>query len=130
MTLGLSSGAIITPVLNAIRGTAWSAVPAGLYVKLHTADPGVGATAAAAGSITRVVVTLAAPAGNAIAITGTPPAWTNGGASESLTHISIWDAITGGAFLWSAILTAAQAWASGNTFTLTSLGVALAPVAA
>lgn len=132
MTLGLSSGAVVTPFLNALRGSAaWSAIPSGLYVKLHVGDPGVaGATTPAVGSATRVIVTLAAPSGNAIALTGTSPSWTNGGTSETLTHVSIWDAITAGNFLWSAVLTASQAWASGNTFTLTSLGVSLAPVAA
>ena len=131
MPLGLSSSAVITPFLNALRGSAaWSTIPSGLYVKLHIGDPGVGAGAPAAGSVTRVVVALTAPAGNAIAISGTAPLWTNGGTTETLTHISIWDALTAGNFLWSAILTASQSWSTGNTFTLTSLGVALAPVAA
>lgn len=105
--------------------------PTATYVKLHTADPGsAAATAAAAGSTTRVVATFAAPSGNAIALTGTQPAWTNGGTSETLTHISVWDAISTGNFLFSAPLTASQAWASGNTFTLTSLSVSLSPIAA
>lgn len=130
MTVGISSANLATPWLNTIRGTNMTA-PVANYVKLHTADPGAaGATAAAVGSATRVVVTLAAPSGNAIALTGTNPVWTNGGTSETLSHISVWDAITTGNFLFSAALTASQAWVSGNTFTLTSLSVSLTPIAA
>lgn len=130
MTVGLSSGNVITGWLNTLRGTTMTGL-AGLFVKLHVGDPGAaGASNAAAGSTTRVVVTLAAPSGNAVALTGTQPVWTNGGTSETLTHISVWDAITAGNFDWSAVLTAPQAWVSTNTFTLTTLSVSIAPVAA
>jgi hypothetical protein len=130
MAVGLSSGNVITPWLNALRGTNMTGL-AGLFVKLHVGDPGAaGANNAAVGSTTRVTVALAAPSGNAIALTGTQPVWTNGGTSETLSHISIWDAITAGNFDWSAALTATQAWVSTNTFTLTTLSVSLAPVAA
>lgn len=130
MTVGLSSANVATPFLNALRGTNWTA-PVGSFVKLHTADPGAaGATAAAVGSTTRVTVAFAAPSGNAIAMTGTAPVWTNGGTSETLSHVSVWDAITTGNFDWSAALATPQPWASGNTFTLTALGVSLSPIAA
>jgi hypothetical protein len=130
MTVGISSGNLATPWLNVIRGTSATGL-AGTFIKLHTADPGAaGATAAAVGSATRVTVSFAAPSGNAIALTGTNPSWTNGGTSETLTHISMWDASTAGNFILSAALTASQAWASGNTFTLTSLSVSLSPIAA
>jgi hypothetical protein len=113
-----------------LRGVAFTA-PSALYVKLHTADPGAaGATAAAVGSATRVVVTLAAAAGGSVSITGTNPVWTNAGTSETISHVTVWDAITAGNFLWSTALTTPQAWASGNTFTLTTLGMSLAPLAA
>jgi hypothetical protein len=130
MTVGISSANIATPWLNTLRATNMTA-PVGSFVKLHTADPGAaGATAAAVGSTTRVTVAFAAPSGNAIALTGTQPVWTNGGTSETLSHISVWDAITTGNFDWSAALTTPQAWASGNTFTLTTLTVSLSPIAA
>jgi hypothetical protein len=61
---------------------------------------------------------------------GTLPVWTNGGTSETISHISLWDAISAGNFVLSGALTTPQAWASGNTFTLSSLTVSLAPVAA
>lgn len=130
MTVGLSQANTAHQWLNWIRGTATTA-PSTIFVKLHTADPGAsGATAAAAGSTTRVAATFSAASAGAIALTGTNPSWTNGGSSETLTHISVWDASSAGNFLWSAALTSSQAWASTNTFTLTTLGVSITPIAA
>lgn len=130
MAVGISQANVAHQWLNWIRGTATTA-PSTIFVKLHTADPGsAGATAAAAGSTTRVAATFSAAAAGAIALTGTNPQWTNGGTSETLSHISVWDASTAGNFLWSAALTASQAWVSTNTFTLTTLGVSLTPIAA
>jgi hypothetical protein len=112
MTVGLATTTLANKILDHLRGgTAWTQ-PAGIYVKLHTADPGAaGATAASVGSTTRSQATFSAASGGAIALTGTSPSWTNGGTSETLTHISVWDAST-------------------NTFTLTTLGVSLTPLAA
>src|SRR6478609_4910005 len=105
MTVGLATTTLANKWLDMLRAVAFTAPPA-TYVKLHTADPGAaGATAPAAGSTTRVVATLAAASGGAVAITGTNPVWTNGGTSETISHITVWDAITTGNFLWSAALT-------------------------
>ena len=132
MTVGLSTVNTADAWLNCIRsGGATRTVVAGLFVKLHTADPGpAGATAAAVGSATRVAETQAASSGGAIAQNGTAPVWTNGGTTETITHVSVWDAVTAGNFLYSAVLTASQAWVSGNTFTLNTLGVSITPLAA
>lgn len=130
MTTGLSSANISTPWLNTLRATNMTA-PTGLFAKLHTADPGsAGATAAAAGSTTRNSFTFAAPSGNAVALSSAPSAWTNGGTTETLTHVSVWDASSAGNFLFSFALGSSQAWASGNTFSLTTLTFGLSPIAA
>ncbi|MDE2469458.1 MAG: hypothetical protein KGL35_12105 [Bradyrhizobium sp.] len=131
MTVGLSSANVATPWLNFFRGTNTTTAPASLYAELHTADPGAaGTTSVSVGSATRNSFTFAAPSGNALALSGAPAAWTNGGTSETLTHVAIWSASTAGTFFFSAALTSSQAWASGNTFTLTSLSVSLSPIAA
>lgn len=134
MTVGLSSANVAAAWLNTLRGNSNGVTftaPAVQAVKLHTADPGAsGATAAAAGSTTRVAIGFAAASGGSMALTGTAPVWTNGGTSETLTHISVWDATSAGNFDYSAALSASQAWASGNTFTLTALTWALTPIAA
>lgn len=132
MTVGVSTTNVANAWLNAIRsGGSSMTVVAGTFVKLHTGDPGAaGAGNAAVGSTTRVAVTQAAAASGAIAQNGTAPVWTNGGTSETITHVSVWDASTAGNFLYSAALSASQAWVSTNTFTLTSLGVSVSPLAA
>lgn len=129
MTVGISGTNLITPWLNTIRASNMTA-PVATYVKLHTGDPGVGAGNVAAGSTTRVVTTFASPSGNAIAMTGTAPTWTNGGTTETLTHLSVWDAVTAGNFLYSVALTASQAWVSGNNFTLSTNTFTFSPIAA
>lgn len=120
MTVGIAS-ATATSILSALlKATNWTA-PTNVYVKLHTGDPGAsGANAAAAGSTTRVIITHGTVSAGSVPISGTAPSWTNGGTSETLSHLSYWDASTAGNFLGSAALTASKAWASGDTFTLST----------
>jgi hypothetical protein len=130
MSVGLHTVNTAHVWLNWIRGTNATA-PTSINVKLHTADPGAAAaTAAAAGDTTRKPVTFNAPSGGAIALSASPTAWTNGGTSETLSHVSMWDNVSAGNPLWTAALAASQAWASGNTFTLTTLGVSITPLMA
>jgi hypothetical protein len=130
MTVGLSSANLATVWLNVLRNTGATAI-AQPWFKLHTADPGAsGANAAAVGDATRKAASYAAPSAGSMSQTGTAPVWTNGGTSETITHISVWDASTAGNFLYSFALSASQAWASGNTFTLSTYSFALTPIAA
>jgi hypothetical protein len=131
MTVGMSATNLANKILDHLRGgTAWTQ-PAGLFVKLHTGDPGAAGTAnAAVGSTTRPAVSFAAASGGSIALTGTAPSWTNGGTTETITHISVWDNATAGNFLFSAALTASQAWASTNTLTLSTFTASFTPIAA
>jgi hypothetical protein len=134
MTVGLSAANVANAWLNVLRGNAAGTTftaPAVQAAKLHTADPGAaGTTAAAAGDTTRKALTFNAASAGSMGLTSAPAAWTNGGTSETLTHISVWDSTTVGNFMYSAALTASQAWASTNTFTLTSLTISLTPIAA
>lgn len=103
----------------------------GDYIQLHTGDPGAaGTTAISVGSTSRVLATMASASGGANSLTSMASSWTNGGTSETLSHISGWTAASAGTFDWSAALTASQAWASGNTFSLTSLAISITPIAA
>ena len=104
---------------------------ASCFVKLHTADPGAaGATAAAAGDTTRKQATMAAASGGSKSASASVGPWTNGGTSETVSHISLWTASTAGTFNGSAALSASQAWANTNTLTLTSLSISITPIAA
>lgn len=130
MATGLSS-ALGDAFQNILRNVAPTLYGPTVYVQLHTADPGAaGTTSVSVGSTTRQSVTLAAPASHVLALSAAPTAWTNGGTSETLTHVSVWSASTAGTFLYSAALTSSQAWASGNQFTLTALTQTLAGFAA
>lgn len=103
----------------------------GYYIKLYTGDPGAsGAANAAAGSTSRVLATMTSASGGANSLSSMASSWTNGGTSETISHIAGFDDPSAGNFDWSAALTASQAWASGNTFALTSLAVAVTPIAA
>lgn len=132
MAVGLNATNVANGWLNAIRsgGTTYTVV-AGTFVQLHTADPGAaGSTAISVGSTTRLSVSQNAASGGSITISGTAGPWTNGGTSETISHISVWSASSAGNFLYSVALSAPQAWASGNTFTLNTLTVSLTPLAA
>jgi len=130
MAVGLSAANLANKWLDMLAGTAFTA-PATFAVKLHTADPGAsGATAAAAGDTTRKSVTWSAASAGSKSMSSMSGSWTNGGTSETLTHVSFWDAASAGNFLASAALGSSQAWASGNTFALTTLTIALTPIAA
>lgn len=122
MTTGISAS-VVNGWLDGTYGTT--------YVKLHTGDPGsAGSGSAAAGSTTRVQATMASASGGSKAMSSMASSWTNGGTSETLSHISLWSASSSGTYYGSAALSASKAWASGDTFSLTSLSVAITPIAA
>jgi len=122
MAEGLSTS-LVSSWLNTLRAAGAAYGPITTYAQLHTANPGAaGTTAISVGSTTRSVFTFAASTtGSALALTGTNPSWTNGGTSETITHLSIWSASSGGTFQFSVALTTPKAWASADTFTTTSL---------
>ena len=135
MTAGLAPG-LVSGWLDTLRttgngGSAYSAV-AGSFVQLHTGDPGAAGTSnVSVGSTTRNSFVFSDSSSGSSLSLGTPPsAWTNGGTSETLTHISVWTASSAGTFLFSVALTASKAWASADTFTLSTLTAALSPQAA
>lgn len=129
MTVGLNTTNLANKILDHLRGgSAWSQ-PTGLYIRLHVGDPGSAATANTSANSTRSQATFAAASSGAIALTGTNPSWSMTG-TETISHISVWDASTGGNFLWSAALSAAKSVQSGDTLTLTSCGLSLGALAA
>jgi len=129
MAAGWHTANLANKVLDHLRGgTAWTQ-PSGLYVKLHTGDPGASAASNVSAVTTRSQASFAAAASGAVALTGTNPSWSMTG-TETISYVSVWDASTSGNFLWSAQLSASKAVVNGDTLTLTSLGLSLAPLAA
>ncbi len=127
MTAGLSAVNLANKWLDMLGATAFTA-PAGFWVKLHTGDPGsVGANAASAVA-TRQSVTWAAASGGSKSQSGTP-SWSMT-TTETITHVSFWDASTSGNFLGSAAVTTPRAVVNGDTLNLNTLTVAFTPIAA
>lgn len=131
MTVGLSTTNTANSWLNTRRGGGNGVnitAAAALYIQLHTADPGAAGTTSVAASSTRQAVTFGAAASGAIALSNSP-AFT-GVSTETITHISVWDASTAGNFQWSSALTASKTINSGDTLTFTSVGISITPLAA
>ena len=89
------------------------------YIKLHIGDPGEDGTANAAGETTRKLITGAASA-NGVFTSVADLAWVAVSTTETLSHVSLWDAVgpAGGNCLWSGALTVAKAVTAGDTFTI------------
>lgn len=109
--------------LNWLAGSATTA-PAGLYVQLHTGDPGAAGTANISSVTTRESMTLAAASGGAVSASNTPQ-WTSwaGTNGETQSAISLWSASTSGTFLDAVTLGTAVAVYTGDTLTLENFSV-------
>lgn len=127
MAVGVSVG-VANSVLNWLRGTAPAAVP-GLYVKLHTGDPGAAGASNASGVTTRRQATMNAAANGAMTLNAASGSWSMT-ATETITHISVHDASAAGNFLFSAALSTPRSVVNGDTLTLSALTVSNTPIAA
>lgn len=125
-SVGISSY-LANAYLNQLRGVAFTA-PSAIYAKLHTGVPGSAGTSSASAVTTRLQVSYSAASSGSISLTGTPPQF-NMTTTETLTHVSFWDAATGGNFLWSAALTTSKTVGNGDTYTLSANTVTLAALA-
>lgn len=107
---------------NTIRGggngTTYTA-PAALYVKLHTGAPGEDGTANAAGNTTRQAISFGASS-NGVITSSVLVEWTSVSTTETYSHLSLWDASTGGNNLLNGPLTASKSVTAGDTFQLPS----------
>ena len=135
MTAGLAPG-LVSGWLNTLRttgngGAAFSALT-GTFIQLHTGDPGAAGTAnVSVGSTTRnSFIFSSSSSGSALSLGTAPAAWTNGGTSETLTHISVWTAASAGTFEFSVALTTPKAWASADLYNQNTLTAALTPQSA
>lgn len=134
MTVGLSAVNTANAWLNVLRGTSAATFTAvtTLFVQLHTGDPGASGTANVSSVTTRPALNFGAASAGSQSAIATLPSWatwagTNG---EVVTHISVWGASSAGTFYYSAQLTASKTVNTGDTLNLSSLTVALTPIAA
>lgn len=127
MTVGLATTALANAWLNTVNNTSFAITAT--WVALHVGDPGAAGTANPSAVTTRQQVTFSAASGGALALSATPTAW-NMTTSETITHISVWSASSSGTFYWSAALSVSKSVANGDTLTLNTCGLSLAPLAA
>lgn len=134
MTAGLSAANTANAWLNTLRGTSAATFTAvtTLFVQLHTGDPGASGTANVSSVTTRPALNFGAASGGSQSAIATLPSWASwaGTNGEVVTHISVWGASSAGTFYYSVALTASKTVNTGDTLNLTSLTVALTPVAA
>lgn len=128
MPFGVSE-TIANSWLNGLcNSTAWTE-PAEFWCKLHTNDPGDGASSPAANT-TRQQPTFSAASGGAIT-TSTDIIWAAVPNTEIYTHLSFWDASSGGTFIGSMALDTIYSITAGQTFTIAAGAMDLAfPVTA
>jgi hypothetical protein len=125
VTAGLAA-ADANSKLNVWRGTTYTGITP--FCKLHTGDPGAAGTANASAVTTRNAITWSAASAGSMALSSLSGFSMTG--TETISHISIWDASTAGNFIASAALTASKNVTNGDTLTISTLTVALTPIAA
>lgn len=115
---------IADAIANWLRGTTFPAVPANVYISLHTAAPGMaGASECADATYARVAVPTAAAQWDAPSTSGnarvtqnanviTFPALTG---AVTISHIGQWDALSGGNFIRGGALAAPVAFLAGES---------------
>lgn len=87
----------------------------GIWVQLHTGDPGEDCTASVAGENSRNPVTFAPASGNTV-VSNSTVEWTSVSTAETFSHVSLWDAVTSGNSCWKGALTTPRAVLVGDTF--------------
>jgi hypothetical protein len=131
--VGLSAVNLANAWLNVVSGTTFTGA-AGSFIQLHVVagDPGAAGTSNVSSVTTRPAATWSAASAGSKAITTTLPSWTSwaGTSPETIAYVSDWSASSAGTFYFSAALTANKTVQTGDTLTLNTLSVALAPIAA
>lgn len=105
-------------LLDHITGVAAYTMPSGLYVKLHLGDPGEDATANPATETTRAAAAFVTNAASGTISNTTAITWTGVSTTETVTHVSIWDASTAGNPLMKGALSASKALTAGDNLTI------------
>jgi hypothetical protein len=114
--LALGATAYLADKLNDhICDVAPYTAPADLYVKLHTGSPGASGTSNAAAETTRKVIVFGSSSSGGTISNTSAITWTGAAATETITHVSIWDASSGGNCLATGSLAVSVNVLSGGT---------------
>lgn len=126
MAAGISSY-LANALLNHLRGGAAYTPPSAIYARMHTGNPGAAGTSNASAQTTRIATTFGAAASGQIAQSNAPEFTLT--ATETISHVSFWDAATGGNFLWSAAASVAKGGASGDIIRVATNSLSLGALA-
>lgn len=116
-----------TNKLNWLRGTTFPAALSNIYLSHHTTDPGSSgingdvSTILAGGRTTLATSGLSAPAarpagGFQVSNTATVTASASAASTQTVTHVGIWDAPTGGNFICYGLVSPAAAVVTGDVY--------------
>jgi hypothetical protein len=106
-------------LLDHVFNNAAFTSPTTVYAKLHTGDPGEDCTSNAAAETTRQSVSFAAASGGSIS-SDADTAWTSVSTTETYSHVSLWDASSGGNPLAYMALSSSVPVTAGGDFTIPS----------
>lgn len=119
MAVGMSEFTVDSFFDWLFNNTAPTAVT-GVWMQLHTADPGAAGTTAVATESTRKSVSMGSPAapsgGNVTISNDAQVQWSGIAGSQDASHYSLWTASSAGTFLGSGVITA-NAYTAGDTLT-------------
>lgn len=107
---------------HVFKGDAYTS-PSGIYVKLHTGDPGEDGTSNAATETTRKEATFGSVASGGTISNTADIDWTDVSTTEEITDVSLWDAATDGNCLGAGSLTASRSLTAGDDFTIETGGL-------
>lgn len=105
-------------LLNALLNATAYTGPVALYAQMHTSDPGAnGTTGAVTFTVTtRPQITFGTASGGSVTNSNSPT-FVGAPANATYTHISIWDAVSGGNFIASGTVTGSAVF-TGDSFQL------------
>jgi hypothetical protein len=112
--------------LDHFLGTASTSAPSAVYIGLHTADPtdaGTGAEVSGFGYARKSMAFDASSSGTASNSAAVEFSAASGGDWGPITHVGIWDALTGGNLLFHSALTASKTIADGDIFKVAASGI-------
>ena len=126
MPVGISNY-LSNKILDHVCRNAAYTPPATVYARIHTGQPGAAGTANGSSVATRIATTFAAAVAGSISMSNTPEFTLTG--TETITHVSFWDAATGGNFLWSSQATVSKGGGSGDIIRVATNTLSLGPIA-
>lgn len=120
---GFSNYIELAALNAALRGQSFPTITA-VYAKLHLDDPGRNGLLSAAVETTRKQVEFNAASvvsGNGRCTLLSTVSWTNVSTQETYTHVSLWDHLTAGNCVGTALLDTPAVMTAGDDFDLTEL---------